>query len=53
MKLEHIAGEALFVDYAGNKLQLVNKQAGELEEVEVFVAILASGQYAYVEACRS
>jgi transposase len=53
MKLEHTAWEAMFVDYAGNKLQLVNKQAGELEEVEVFVAILASGQYAYVEACRS
>ena len=53
MKLEHIAGEAMFVDYGGKKLQLVNKQASELEEVEVFVAILASGQYAYVEACRS
>jgi transposase len=53
MKLEHIAWEAMFVDYAGNKLQLVKKQASELEEVEVFVAILASGQYAYVEACRS
>ena len=53
MKLEHIAGEAMFVDYGGKKLKLVNKQASELEEVEVFVAILASSQYTYVEACRS
>jgi hypothetical protein len=53
MKLEHVAGEAMFVDYAGKKLALVNKQTGELEGVEVFVAILPSSQYTYVEACRS
>ncbi len=53
MKLEHIAGEAMFVDYAGKKLHLVNKETGELEDVEVFVAILPSSQYTYVEACRS
>ena len=53
MKLEHIAGEAMFVDYAGKKLHILNKEIGELESVEVFVAILPSSQYAYVEACKS
>ena len=53
MKLEHIAGEAMFVDYAGKKLHILNKETGELESVEVFVAILPSSQYAYVEACKS
>lgn len=53
MKLDHIAGEAMFVDYAGKKLQVLNKATGELEAVEVFVAILPSSQYTYVEACAS
>lgn len=53
MKLAHIAGEAMFVDFAGKKLHLVNTQTGELEAVEVFVAILPSSQYTYVEACKS
>lgn len=53
MKLEHTAGEAMFVDFAGKKLHFVNKQTGEIEAVEVFVAILPSSQYTYVEACRS
>lgn len=53
MKLEHIAGDAMFVDYAGKKLYLVDKQTGELKAVEVFVAILPSSQYTYVEACNS
>jgi transposase len=53
IKLEHIAGEAMFVDYAGKKLQLVNKQTGELEDVEVFVVLLPNSHYTYVEACRS
>lgn len=53
MKLEHIAGEAMFVDYAGKKLAILNKETGELKAVEVFVAILPSSQYTYVEACES
>jgi transposase/biotin operon repressor len=50
-KLEHIAGEKLFIDYAGKKLQLADKETGELHDVEVFVAILPSSLYTYVEAC--
>jgi len=53
MKLEHVVGEAMFVDYAGKKLHVVNKQTGELKDVDVFVAILPSSQYTYVEACKS
>jgi transposase len=53
MKLEHTAAEAMFVDYAGKKLQIVNKDTGAAEAVEVFVAILPSSQYTYVEACAS
>lgn len=40
MKLDHIAGEEMFIDFAGKKLHLVDKETGELIPVEVFVAIL-------------
>lgn len=49
-KLNHIAGEKLFIDYAGKKLQIVNKQTGEVKDVEVFVGILPASSYTYVEA---
>lgn len=53
MKLEHVAGEELFIDFAGKKLHLVNKNTGELIPVEVFIAILPCSHYTYVEACMS
>ena len=49
-KLNHVAGEKLFIDYAGKKLHIVDKQTGEIREVEVFVAILPASSYTYVEA---
>lgn len=49
-KLNHVAGEKLFIDYAGKKLHLVDKSTGEIREVEVFVAILPASSYTYVEA---
>lgn len=53
MHIIHKAGDKLFVDYAGKKLHLLDKLTGELQEVEVFVAILGSSQLTYVEACWS
>jgi len=52
-KLIHKAGDKVYVDYTGKKLQITNKQTGELTEVEVFVGILPASQYTYVEATRS
>ncbi len=49
-KLNHIAGEKLFIDYAGKKLQIVDKQTGEVQDVEVFIGILPASSYTYVEA---
>lgn len=49
-KLTHKAGEKLFIDYTGKKLCIVDKQTGEVKEVDVFVAILPCSQYTYVEA---
>lgn len=53
MHMEHKAGDKLYVDFAGDKLSVVNPQTGELEPVEVFVAILGASQLTYVEAVRS
>ena len=52
-KLEHKYGDAIYVDYTGKKMQITNKQTGELIDVEVFVGILPASQYTYVEATIS
>lgn len=51
MKLEHEAGNELFIDFAGKKLHITDKETGELIPVEVFVAILPNSHYTYVQAC--
>lgn len=53
MKLDHIPGNEVYIDFAGKKLSIVNKETGESEALEVFIAILPYSQYTYVEACRS
>jgi transposase len=50
MHIEHKAGDKLYVDFAGDKLTIVDDQSGEVGEVEVFVAILGCSQLTYVEA---
>ena len=52
MKMTHKAGDKLFVDFTGQKLNLVDKQTGEVSEVEVFVAILGCSQLTFVMAVR-
>jgi len=39
MHMEHKAGDKLFIDYAGKKLSIVDKNTGEMTETEFFVAI--------------
>ena len=53
MKLEHEAGKEVYIDFAGKKLHITDRETGELVPVEVFVAILPNSQYTYVEACMS
>ncbi len=53
MKLEHEAGHEIFVDFAGKKLHIIERETGEEIPVEVFVGILPFSQYTYVEACQS
>jgi len=50
MHFEHKAGDKLFVDYTGKKLQIVSRETGEIIQVEIFVATLGASQLTYVEA---
>jgi transposase len=41
------------VDYAGKKAKIVDKETGEIIEVELFVGILPWSNYTFVEASYS
>jgi len=51
--IEHKAGDKMYVDYAGDRLYLMDPESGEKKPVEVFVAILPCSQLTYVEAVHS
>lgn len=50
MRMEHKAGDKMYVDFAGARHAITNAQTGEITEVEVFVAVLGCSQLAYIEA---
>jgi len=50
MHMEHKAGDKAFADFAGKHLQIVDRDTGEIIDVEVFVSILGASQYTYAEA---
>ncbi len=50
MRLEHKAGETLYVDYAGAAMEVVNPQTGEVIQAKVFVAAQGASNYTYAEA---
>ena len=46
----HIAGEKVFVDYAGPTVTIRNLQTGETKEAQIFVGVLGASNYIYAEA---
>jgi len=53
MKLDHPAGYEVFIDFAGTRLEVVDRETGEVRKVEVFVSVLPFSLYTYVEASPS
>ena len=50
MRLDHKAGEKMFVDYCGQTISVIDPITGEIQEAEIFVAVLGASSYTYVEA---
>jgi len=47
----HIAGEKLFVDYAGDTVPVVDASTGEITRAQIFVAVLGASNYTF--ACAT
>lgn len=50
MRQRHPAGERLFVDYAGQTVDVICPETGEVRTAQIFVAALGASNYTYVEA---
>lgn len=53
LRIEHKAGDKLFVDYAGDPLYLTDVKTSELRPIAVFVAVLGCSQLTFVKAVLS
>ena len=53
MRQTHIAGEKLFVDFAGRTGEVVDGLTGEIIPVQIFVAVLGASSFTYAEAVWS
>jgi transposase len=50
MRQAHPAGERMFVDYAGQTVDLIDGRSGELRPAQIFVAAMGASNYTYAEA---
>ena len=48
MRQTHVAGEKLFVDYAGQSVPVIDAASGEIRRAQIFVAVLGASNYTYV-----
>jgi len=54
MRQEHLAGEKLFIDYAGQTVPIINPETGKAElEAQVFIATFGASNYSFAEATAS
>ena len=50
MRQTHVAGEKLFVDYAGDTVPVFDGATGDERSAHIFVAVLGASNYTYAEA---
>jgi transposase len=50
MRQTHVAGEKMFVDYAGATMEVIDGLTGEIRTAQIFVATLGASSYTYAEA---
>jgi transposase len=51
MRQTHVAGERLFVDYAGQTVPVIDASSGEIRRAQIFVSVLGASNYTY--ACAT
>jgi transposase len=51
MRQTHVAGEKLFIDYAGQTVAIIDAATGEITRAQIFVATLGASNYTY--ACAT
>jgi transposase len=50
MRQEHVAGDKVFVDYSGKRIDIVDPSTGIVIEAELFIGVLGASSYTYAEA---
>lgn len=50
MRQHHVAGERAFVDFAGDTIEVICPETGEIRAAQIFIGVLGASSYTYVEA---
>ncbi len=50
LRQTYVAGERVFVDYAGPTVGIVDRTTGEMRSAQIFVGVLGASNYTYAEA---
>lgn len=50
MRQHHLAGDKLFVDWAGKTMEVTDPQTGEVAAAQIFVACLGASSFTFAEA---
>jgi transposase len=50
MRQNYVAGERVFVDYAGPTVKIITPKTGEIRWAQIFVGVLGASNYIYAEA---
>ncbi len=53
LRQDYVGGEMLFVDYAGETVDVVDPSSGEVRAAQIFVAVLGASSYTFAEATWS
>ncbi|MGF6313651.1 transposase [Bradyrhizobium sp. i1.8.4] len=53
MRQTHIGGEKVFVDFAGDTIDIFDPVTGEVRAMKLFIAAMGASNYTYAEACAS